>query len=109
MSTLVKVLASVTSPPTNVSLLVNGTPIAMARDGSGNWAGQSTLDLPDAVPIAFRAVGIAFAPWTLEIKFMSLPPNSRVVNDFKHDDQIPAATLISILDETVTLKNMVTT
>jgi hypothetical protein len=81
----------------------------MARDGSGNWAGQSTLDLPDAVPIAFRAVGIALAPWTLEIKFMSLPPNSRVVNDFKHDDQIPATTLMSILDDTITFENMVTT
>ena len=102
MAQTLNAVASVTSPPTNVSLKINGTPINMARDAGGAWAGKATLDLPDSVPIDFRAVGIADAPWTLEIKFETPAPNNKVVKDFKHDDTIPA-TLLSEFNDTVNL------
>jgi hypothetical protein len=74
----------------------------MARDDSGAWAGRATLNLPDSLPIAFRAVGIADAPWTLEIKFETPAPDNKVLKDLKHDDQIPSS-LISIFNDTVNL------
>lgn len=96
------VSASVTSPPSNVQLIVNNQGIPMGRDASGAWAGQKTLILPDPVTIAFGAVGIAGAPWTLEIKFSTLPPSSTVVKDLKHQDTIPN-NLLSVFHDTVSL------
>jgi hypothetical protein len=104
MTQTLNVLASVTSSPTDVSLKINNTSINMARDSGGAWAGKATLDLPDSVPIGFRAVGIADAPWTLEIKFETAAPNNNVVKDFKHDDKIPAS-LLSIFNDTMNLNN----
>jgi hypothetical protein len=105
MSTYI-VSATVTSPPLDVSLQVNNTNINMLRDGSGNWAGTSQLDLPDTIPIAFHAVGFAAAPWTLEIKFNTLPPDNKTVLDYKHEDKIPNS-LLSSLNDTAGLKVMV--
>jgi hypothetical protein len=97
------VSATVTSAPTDVSLKVDNARINMARDASQEWAGKAKLDLPDSVPIVFRATGIAFAPWTLEIKFTTLPPDSKVVKDYKHEDTIPSD-LLTIFNDTVNLK-----
>jgi hypothetical protein len=94
------VLASVTSPPTDVSLHVNNVKIRMTRDGSGAWSGSTQLDLPESVPIGFRATGIASAPWTLEIKFVTPAPEKKVVKDYKYDDTIPDD-LLSIFNDTV--------
>jgi len=96
------VSATVTSAPTDVSLKVDNARINMARDASQAWAGKAKLDLPDSLPIVFRATGIAFAPWTLEIKFSTLPPESKVVKDYKHEDAIPDD-LLSIFNDTVNL------
>ena len=103
-----KVTASVTSPPTNISLKINGTHIAMARDGTAAWAGSTTLTLPDSFPINFRAVGIASAPWTLEIIFTTLPAPGTVASDYKHTDKIPND-LLSIFTDTINLKKPVPT
>jgi hypothetical protein len=101
------VSATVTSPPTDVSLHINNTKITMARDGSGAWAGKARIDLPDPVPIAFRAVGIAGAPWSLEIKFVGPPPQKKLVKDYKHDDQIPN-NLLSVFSDSISLASQVT-
>jgi hypothetical protein len=101
------VSATVTSAPTDVSLKVDNIKVKMARDSSGGWAGKAELDLPDSVPIAFRATGIASAPWTLAIKFATLPPESKVVKDYKHDNTIPDD-LLSIFNDTVDLKGKAT-
>lgn len=89
------VSASVTSPPTDVDLEINKIDVTMARDTTGAWAGSAQLDLPPSVlppnkvPIAFIAVGISGAPWTLEIKFTPKASPDAPVTDFKHDDKIP--------------------
>jgi hypothetical protein len=94
--------ASVTSPPTNVSLVLNNQQIDLTRDGTGAWAAKGTLDLPNSFTLAFGAVGIASAPWTLEIKFTTLPPENKLVKDYKHEDKIPD-NLLSIFHDTVVL------
>jgi hypothetical protein len=83
------VSATVTSAPTDISLEVNSTEISMSRDSTGKWAGKAQLDLPDSVGVDFQAEGIPSSPWTLEIKFVTLPPEGKVLKDFKHDDSIP--------------------
>jgi hypothetical protein len=77
----------------------------MVRDNTGEWAGKTELDLMDSVPIACRAVGLASAPWALEIRFMTLTEGI-VVKDYKHTDKIPDS-LLSILKDTVSLKGPV--
>lgn len=95
--------ASVSSPPTNVSLKIDGKLIDMARDASGAWTGKAQLDLSSPAPVDFRAVGIAAAPWTLEVKFTPKTPPGADCTDFKHDDKIPPE-MLSIFAATVTLK-----
>jgi hypothetical protein len=99
--------ASVTSPPTDVFLHINNVRVNMVRDSTGGWSGKARLDLPDSVPIAFRAVGLFSAPWSLEIKFSTLPPHVGVLKDYKHADTIPDS-LLSIFADTVNLTGAVT-
>lgn len=101
------VSATVSSPPTDVSLKVNSSAVKMARDVTGGWSGKAKLDLPDNCPIAFRAVGIAQAPWSLEIKFTKLPLPGKLVLDYKHADTIPDS-LLSVFEDTVNLAAKVT-
>ena len=95
------IAATVSSPPLDVSLKVAGLPIRMARDGTGSWSGKNRLDLADLVPIDFRAVGIASAPWELEIKFVTVA-DKKTVKDYKHDDQIPND-LLSVFQDNIDL------
>jgi len=97
------VSASVTSPPTNVQLQLHGRQIPLSRDASGAWKWDGKLDLPQSFPLAFGAVGIASAPWTLEIKFTTLPPESKSMKEFKHSDKIPN-NLLSVFHDTISLK-----
>lgn len=96
------VAASVTSPPTDVALKLNSHNIKMARDGSGNWTGSADLELPNTIPLEFRAVGIPTSAWTLTIKLTTPPPDNKDVKDYKHDDVIPDNGL-SVLEDTITL------
>ena len=97
------VSATVTSPPTDISLHVHTTKLKMSRDSAGGWAGKAKLDLPDSFAVALTATGLAFAPWTLEIKFATLPPEGKVVKDYKHEDKIPDD-LLSTFEDTINLK-----
>lgn len=99
------VAASVTSPPTNVQLVLNNGQISLAHDETGVWMWKGTLDLPDSFTLAFGAVGIASAPWTLEIKITTLPPESKPVKDYKREDKIPD-NLLSVFHDTVSLKKV---
>jgi len=83
------VSAMVTSGPTDLSLEVNTTEIKMSRDSTGKWAGKAKLDLPETVDVDFEAEGLPSSPWTLEIKFVTLPPEGKCVKDYKHDDSLP--------------------
>ncbi len=96
--------ASVTSAPTNVSLKIDGMAVKMERDAEGAWVGSAQLDLPNNVPIEFRAVGIASAPWTLEIKFSPPTPEGAAATDFKHEGKIPPS-MLSIFADKVALKS----
>ncbi len=95
--------ASVTSPPTNVSLKIDGKLIDMARDSSGAWTGEAKLELPNPAPVDFRAVGVPAAHWTLEIKFTPQTPPGADTTDYKHEDKIPPE-MLSIFAAKVTLK-----
>jgi hypothetical protein len=81
--------ASVSSPPTNVSLKIDGKLIDLARDATGAWTGKAQLELPDPAQVDFRAVGVPEAKWTLEIKFTPKTPPGADAIDYKHDDKIP--------------------
>jgi len=95
--------ASVTSPPTNVSLKVDGKLVDLARDSAGAWVGKAQFELPNPVAVDFRAVGVAAAPWTLEIKFTPKTFPGADPTDFKHEDKIPPE-MLSIFTAHVTLK-----
>ncbi len=95
--------ASVSSPPTNVSLKIDGKLIDMARDSSGAWTGAAQLELSSPAPVDFRAVGVSAAKWTLEIKFTPKTPPGADPTDFKHEDKIPPE-MLSIFTANVTLK-----
>jgi len=95
--------ASVTSPPTNVSLTVNKIKIKMQRDGDGAWAGKSNaIELPDSFGFAFAAVGLPNAKWRLEITVSK--PDGTQVADFMHSDKIPS-NMLSSFHDTITLKD----
>lgn len=94
--------ASVTSPPTNVSLTVNKTKIKMQRSGDGAWAGKGdSVELPDSFGFAFAAVGLPNAKWTLGITVSK--PDGTEVADFTHTDKIPS-NMLSSFHDTITLK-----
>jgi hypothetical protein len=94
--------ASVSSPPSNVSLTVNQVDIKMKRDDTGAWAGKNgSIELPDSFGFAFAAVGLPNAKWTLEIVISS--QDDTQVADFKHDGKIPS-NMLSSFHDTITLK-----
>lgn len=94
--------AKVTSPPTNVQLVLNNQTLKLYRDEEGAWAGKGTLDLPDSFTVAFGAVGTPSAPWTLEVSIATLPPENKPVKDYRHTDKIPD-NLLSVIHDTVKL------
>jgi hypothetical protein len=94
--------ASVTSPPTNVSLTINKTKIKMARDGAGAWAGKGdSIELPESFGFAFAAVGLPNAKWTLAITVSKA--DGTEVAGFTHSDKIPS-NMLSSFHDTITLK-----
>jgi hypothetical protein len=94
--------ASVTSPPTNISLTVNQVKIKMKRDDAGAWAGKNdSIELPSSFGFAFAAVGTPNAKWTLEITVST--PDGTQVADFTHADKIPS-NMLSSFHDTITLK-----
>ena len=101
------VSATVSSPPTNISLHVNTTKLSMSRDSTGSWAGKAEMDLEDSVAVGLVASGLPSSNWTLEIKFATPPPEGKLVKDYKHSDTIPSDGLSSFKD-TVSLKKTAT-
>jgi hypothetical protein len=97
------VSAKVTSPPTNVELVLDNQRIKLNREETGAWAGKGTLDLPDPFTMAFGAVGTPSAPWTLEIEIATLPPENKSVKSYKRTERIPD-NLLSVIHDTVNLK-----
>jgi hypothetical protein len=95
------ILASVTSPPFNLLLSLDGQRIKMARDGTGAWAGKAKkLSLNNPTALKFRAVGMDGAEWTLSITLT--PSNGSKDKTYGHPGIIPDE-LVSDLIDTIDL------
>jgi len=99
-----KITACVTSPPTDISLKFDNQSFKLTRDETGAWSGTHEIQVGDNVAMEFRATGVPNAPWTLTIQFTA-PLNEHPIVNYKKDGTVPLETLMSILKDTIKLKD----